>query len=488
VNVVAAPPVPGALLAEETGTRSDRQVLDGLLDVIGIGEADTDGTIRIEGTDPVVDSRFRPGIASAAALAAQGAAVAAIWRMRGGPGQDVSVDVRQAAVPGLQTINHIRQNGVFHELYPRSRYDSHGFYRTRDGRQIYVLRAPLYTENLLQTLELLGCSYAPDSMAAAIGRWDALDLEDALAERRLVGVIARSRAEWLAHPQGAWLAARPPVEIEKIGDSAPEPLGPAARPLSGLRVLDFTHVLAGPVSSRTLAEQGADVLHVIAQHHMDPVRLSIDTGLGKRSAFLNIDRPDDAATLLKLGEGADVFVHSWRTGGLDRRGFSPEEMAARRPGLIYLSVSCYGSGGPWAARGGYEPCGQTACGLVLEEGSDDAPRLAVTGTLNDYVAGYLAAAGVLGALVRRAREGGSYHVKVSLTRASMWVQEIGMLPRSQWPSQPLPMGPRPQDLQQMESPFGTLTVPRPITRYSETEAYWSVPPQPAGASLPAWFT
>ena len=468
------------------GQIPDRQVLDDLLNVIGVSEADTGGEIRIDGTDPLVDSRFRPAIAAASALAAQGAAIAAIWRERTGIGQDVTVDARQAVVPGLQTINHIRQNGVFHELYPRSRYDSHGFYQTRDGRQIYILRAPLYTENLLRTLELLGCSYAPASMAAAVAKWDALDLENALAEQRLVGVIARPRSEWLGHPQGRWLASRPPVEIEKIGESEPEPLGPSQRPLSGVKVLDFTHVLAGPVSSRTLAEQGADVLHLIAQHHMDPVRLTIDTGLGKRSAFLDVDRPDDAEILRRLVTEADVFVHSWRTGGLDRRGFSVEEMADRRPGLIYVSVSCYGSGGPWATRGGYEPCGQTACGLVLEEGSVEEPKLAVTGTLNDYLAGYLAAAGVLGALIRRAKEGGSYHVKVSLTRASMWVQEIGQLPREKWPQTEMPMVPLPEDLQQISSPFGTITVPRPITRYSVSEAFWNRPPQPAGASLPEW--
>lgn len=476
-------------MSGETGMLPhDRKVLDDLLAVLGVSETGTGGAISIEGSDPVVDSRFRPGIAAASALAAQGAAVAAIWRQRSGQGQDVSVSVRQAAVPGLQTINHIRQNGVFHELYPRSRYSSHGFYRTRDGRQIYVLRAPLYTENLLQTLELLGCSYAPDSMAAAIGKWDALDLENALAERRLVGVIAREQDEWLAHPQGQWLAARPPVEIEKIGDSDPEPFAPASRPLGGVRVLDLTHVLAGPVTSRMLAEQGAEVLHIMAQRQMDPVRLTIDTGLGKRSAFLDLDTADGLARAQALGEGADVFVHSWRSGSLDRRGLSPEEMTARRPGLIYVSVSCYGSGGPWASRGGYEPCGQTACGLVLQEGTRDEPRLAVTGTLNDYLAGYLASAGVMAALLRRASEGGSYHVKVSLTRTSMWMQEIGALPQAQWPQGNVPMVPHASDLQQMMSPFGMITVPRPITRYSVSHPYWDQPPQPVGSSLPHWLT
>jgi hypothetical protein len=302
----------------------------------------------------------------------------------------------------------------------------------------------------------------------------------------MVGVIARPRDEWRQHPQGEWLAARPVIEIEKIGESAPEPFQPASRPLSGIRVLDMTHVLAGPASTRTLAEQGAEVLHISALHQMDTPRVGIDTGLGKRQAFLDIDRPDQLARLKALAAGADVFVQSWRPGSLDKRGLSPVELAAARPGLIYVSVSCYGSGGPWRSRAGYEPCGQTACGLVIDDGSPEKPRLAAVRTLNDYLTAYLAAAGALGALIRRAREGGSYHVKVSLTRSSMWVQDLGQLPPARWPETPPPLRARPEHLMAMDSSFGRLVFPAPITQYSLTPAYWSRPPEPYGASLPSW--
>jgi hypothetical protein len=166
---------------------------------------------------------------------------------------------------------------------------------------------------------------------------------------------------------------------------------------------------------------------------------------------------------------------------------SPTALAAQRPGLVYISASAYGSGGPWAPRGGYEPVGQVACGLALDEGSADTPRLAVTGTLNDYLSAYLAAAGAFSALVRRAREGGSYHVKVSLTRTSMWMQELGRLPPAEWPESALAMEPRETDLLQMESAFGRVTIPAPITRYSRTPGYWARPPEPFGASLPVWL-
>jgi len=466
---------------------SPRRILDGLLTDLGLPAEATGGRSDIDGDDPIVDSRHRPAAAAAAALAAQGAAVAAIWRMRSGQGQDVRVEARRACVPGLQTINHMRQNGFAHDLFPRSTKAFTDFFRTKDGRRIYLLRTTLYVENLIGTLDLLKCSYDAASMAAAIARWDAEDLENALAERKLIGVAARPREEWLAHPQGRWLAARPVVEIEKIADGPPEPFLPGARPLAGVRVLDFTHVLAGPVTARMLAEQGADVLHLSTQHQMDPMRIGIDTGAGKRSAYLDLDLPGAPAQLDDLVRGADVFVQSWRPGSLDRRGLSCERLAGLRPGLIYVSVSAYGSGGPWADRVGYEPVGQTACGLVLDEGSHDAPKLAVTGTLNDYLAAYLGAAGAMTALIRRATEGGSYHVKVSLTRTSMWMQEIGRLPMDEWPERSIPMAPAPSDMIEMHSPFGRIAIPAPITGYSATPGYWDRPPEPFGASLAEWL-
>lgn len=457
-----------------------------LLSVMGLEPGSGGGTISIAGADPISDSRYQPGAAASAALAAQGTAIATIWRMRTGEGQDVAVDLRRAGVVGLRTSRNVRQNGTRHEDLPRPKLRFPDFFRTRDGRQIYVLRSFANPEPLVDMLTLLGCVHTPDSMAAAIAKWDALELEDAIAERKLVGVIARPRDEWRQHPQGRWLSERPVIEIEKIGDSAPEPFAPAARPLAGIRVLDFTHVLAGPSSARTLAEQGAEVLHVSALHQMDTVRVCIDTGLGKRQAFLDIDQPEQLAQAKALAAGADVFVQSWRPGSLDSRGLSPEELAAARPGLIYVSVSCYGSGGPWRTRAGYEPCGQTAAGLVIDDGSPDKPRLAAVRTLNDYLTGYLAAAGTLGALIRRAKEGGSYHVKVSLTRSSMWVQDIGALPETQWPTSPPPLVTLPSDLMEMDSPFGRLQVAAPITQYSRTPAYWARPSEPFGTSLPRW--
>jgi len=466
-----------------------REALRNLLSQIGVAQSESGGAIAIEGEEPAVPSRHRLGTASAVALAAQGAAIAAIWRRRSGRGQDVSVDLRQAAVPGLCTSDHLRQSG--HPVdRGRNPATAANFFASKDGRRLYILRAPVYVPHMLRLLAFLGCANTTEAIAAAVARWRADELEEALAEHKIIGAIARTREEWLAHPQGQWLAARPPVEIEKIGESAPEPFAPAARPLAGIRILDMAHVLAGPVTSRVLAEQGADVLHVSAPHQRDQFVHLLDTGIGKRRAFIDLDR-GDAAKVQALAADADIFVHSWRPGSLERHGLSAAELARHRPGLIYVTVSCYGYGGPWASRGGYEPIGQTASGLAIAEGSPDAPLLAPTFTLNDYATAYLAAAGTLGALLRRAREGGSYHVKASLTRTTMWVLELGALPRAFWPDRahgrPALPEPRPCDMMRTPSVFGEIEHPAPITRFSETTPYWERPPQPVGASPPEWL-
>jgi len=399
----------------------------------------------------------------------------------------VSVDVRRAVIPGLQTGTHILQNN--HRLGRRMTRGgrSPNFFRTKDGRVIYLLRGAGGADKLIRLLDLLNCSSDDASVSKTVASWQAKDLEDAIAEKKLIAVMARTKAEWLAHPQGKWLADRPVIDIEKVADSSPEPFKPAGRPLSGIRILDMTHVLAGPVTTRTLAEQGADVLHVSAPYQSDSLGMTLDTGFGKRSAYIDLNEKKDVDRLMMLIQGADIFVQSWRPGVLDAYGLSPQNLVKLRPGLIYVSVSCYGSGGPWANRGGYEPLGQTACGLAVDEGSIDAPLLQPTGTMNDYLVPYLGAGGTLGALIHRSKNGGSYHVKVSLTRASMWLQELGPL-STETPDIAFPrLADDSPDFGRFGTPFGEIRYSLPITQYSETKAYWDKPPVPPGAHQPEWI-
>lgn len=459
------------------------QALQRLLERVGLQRSDAGGRVSFLGSDPVVPSRSRYGAATAAALAAQAVGVAAVWRMRSDEGQDIRVDLRRAVTHGLRTAPLLRQNGHSFRVGAMSRSDN--YFPTRDGRFIYLMRTMDYPHIVPPLLDVLRCPNELHALQAAVRKWDAHALEEALAESRAFAAIARTPEEWLAHPQGRWLAERPGVEVLRIGDSPAQPFGPAPRPLSGLKVLDASHVIAGPSTGRLLAEQGADVLRVSAPHQPDPQHIVIDTGLGKRNAFIDLNLQEDVARLRALASQADVFIESWRPGAMEKRGFGPAELAGLRPGIVYVSLSCYGCGGPWADRAGYEPIGQAASGLAVVEGGNDTPRGAPTVTMNDYLTAYLAAAGIMGALVRRAREGGSWHVRTSLTQSSMWVLAQGLLPASAAvPAQPEPVPA--QWMASMDSAFGRIDHVAPVVEYSRTPSCWERPPQPLGASPAAW--
>lgn len=445
----------------------------------------------ITGDDPIVPSRHRLGTANAVAAAAQAATVQALWAQQTGRVQPVCVDVGQAANPGLCTFLHLRQNGV-PVYFPGTRgTPAYNFYRTRDGRMVYILRTPTYLQQFLKLHAFLKVDTSQAAMAATVAKWDALDLEEALAEKGLMGMMARDPTEWLEHPQGRLLASKPPVEVSRIGDGPKRAYGSGDRPLSGLRVIDAAHVLAGPTTSKILAEQGAQVLRISANHQPDDFSVTLDSSFGKRHAHIDLDQPDQRDRLRDLVRDADVFVESWRPGAMTRRGFGPEDVAALRLGIVYVSVSCYGDEGDWATRGGYDPFGQVVSGLTISEGSSDRPELACTFTLNDYLTAYLAAAGVGSALLRQQREGGSYHVRASLTQSSMWLLGMGRLPQEYWPDGDRGVSrltpPPSHFFATAQSGYGELRYPVPLARYGETWGFWDRMPEPPGASRAMWI-
>lgn len=457
-----------------------------LLGRAGIDPNDLAGEVRFTGQDPVVPSLHKYGAATASALAAYGAGVALLWRDRTGEGQDITVDLARAANVGLRTAFYCRQNGQAFRIGSWSRAEN--VFRTADERLIYLLRN---TGRGTITQDLVGMLRAPNTtsgIAEAVSQWQSSELEEALAAHRLPGSIVRSPEEWLAHPQGAYLASRPGFHIEKIGDSDPRPLGPASRPFDGLRILDASHVIAGPSVGRLLAEQGGDVLHVANPREQEKTHIHIDSTFGKRSAYADLNAAEDSIQLRELAAGADIFIENWRPGAMIRKGFGPEELARQRPGIIYVSISCYGSEGPWADRGGYEPVGQTTSGLSWQEGLPGTPRNAPTVTMNDYLTPYLASVGIMGALLRRCWEGGSYHVTASLTQASMWVLAQGRLDPETDLSGVWPYRPRAEEVGTRICSFGEVTHANPVIDYSVCKPYWQLPPEPAGASRLEWLT
>jgi len=436
-------------------------------------------SVRFTGQAPDLPGPHRLSQAAALALAAHGMAAATLWQQRGGAAQGVEVDMGNA--------HHSLSTGLFQSIDGHSVSIAHGaaspvsnFFETADGRWIH----PMGTYPALRdgVLRLLDCANHTDAIADAVRNWRAFELEDALAARGLAGAVVRSREEWLDHPQGQLLARTPLVRIDKIAEGPVPAQETVSRPLQNLRVIDFTHVIAGPVLSRTLAEHGAQVLHVGSARHPDPFEFVLDTGWGKRSAYLDLGRADNLRALDGLLASTDVFVQSWRPGLMEEHGLGARALGQRHPGMVCASISAYGDSGPWATRKGFEQLAQAVTGVAAAEGGDDRPRMVPTVLLNDYLAAYLGAAGVMAALVRRAREGGSYHVQVSLAGCSMWVQGLG----TRVPGADAVMPDASPLLAERGTPFGLLRHLPPLCRLERTPGHWELPPSPPGAHPLAW--
>ncbi len=445
-----------------------------------------DGEVTIAGHDPVFSARFKIGETTANILAGIGVAVTDIHEMKTGGRQKVAIDVRHAAATcqSSKFLSRRTQGAEWKGVSSPSMEHMRSItqpWQCKDGRwYLPHFNLPHLHDRVIGVLK---CASNADAVAKAIAQWDSHELEEAVAAARACGSIVRSNAEWLEHPHGKMLAGKPLIEITKIGDSEPIPLPPGGRPLSGIKVLDLTRILAGPIAARTLAENGADVLMVTAPHLPQVPEHVMDTSHGKRSCFLDLTKPEDVATLKKLARDADVFSQGYRPGIMDKHGLSPEQLANERPGLIYLSISCYGAGGPFSDRGGWEQIGQCATGICLDNG-DERPKL-LPASACDYTTGYNGALGVLLALARRAREGGSYHVRVSLCRSGMYIYKQGKVSY-----QDADMGLSEAELNsiRIESTggHGTLKYLGPVLKMSETKPYWDKPSPTLGSSKPEW--
>jgi crotonobetainyl-CoA:carnitine CoA-transferase CaiB-like acyl-CoA transferase len=453
----------------------------GVLSDLGLPAAELRSTVRLEGTPPVLNSPHKIALAGGIALLAKGAAIASLWEQRGGLPQQVVLDARDP-VFALNPFPWLRRNDHTAMVLKHGREPAGGYFTTGDGQTVFVATPNPKQRDLL--LLLLNTPNDRDAVAAAIAKHDGAELEDAFIRHGITGALVREAADWRQLPQGLALAGQPVVQIERIGDSDPVPLGPGTRPLDGVRVADLTHVVAGPTVSRYLAEQGADVLHLGPLHPklIDATGITLETNMGKRSAI--VDFEDDGVEVLNtLLRDADVFVQAWRPGVLQSRGFGAAEVAAARPGIIYTSVSCYGPEGPWSTRAGFDPVALASTGLTADEARHDKFKNAPPGILSDGFAGFLGAAAIAATLARRAVEGGSWHINISLARMATWIQEFGLYPEGT-PEGPAIGAPR---TRRMESAFGTLDYVAPALRYSETMSYFDKPPVPVGASRPEWL-
>jgi hypothetical protein len=395
---------------------------------------------------------------------------------RGGEKQAIAVDLNAAAA-SLVSFALLRKNG---QAVPVRELDipTTGFYQSGDGRWIHLHGGFPHLAN--RTLDLLNAKNDAKSILESVSKWNGFALEDALAFMQICGAVVRTEEEWRAGVPGRVMG--PPIVLRKIGDAPPLRLSDSRTPLQGVRVLDLTRVLAGPACGRVLASYGADVLSIRAERLPTIPTFDLDTGVGKRAAFLDLVKPSDTEELRRLARGAHIFVDSYRPGALARLGFSPAALAHIAPGMTYVAVSAYGNEGPWAGRRGWEQLAQAATGIAVEQGAfmaarrksrrETLPELLPAAVL-DYTTGYLAAAGALAALLRRIREGGSWVVQVSLASTAMWLQSLGKIDAALVP--------------ESWNPHAGLD-PYLVVRMAKTPPVWAPPPLPGVADAPRWIS
>jgi crotonobetainyl-CoA:carnitine CoA-transferase CaiB-like acyl-CoA transferase len=458
-----------------------RAALREILDAADFGPG---AKAEIAGADPVLRTRYRVGTAGAAALAAVGLAAAHLWQLRGGKPQRVAIDLRAAAV-SLRSARYLRVDG---RLPPPVWDPLSGFYPVRDGWISIHCNFPNHRD---AAMRVLGTRADRAEAERATRAWEGTALEDAIhADAGCAGFV-RAEEDWARHPHARAVAAQPLIEIERIGDAPPESLPPGSRPLAGVRVLDLTRVLAGPACAKTLAEHGADVLKISAAHLPDSGMIELDTGIGKRSARLDLRNEKELSLLKNLVREADVFSQSYRPDALASRGLSPQTLAALRPGIVYVSLSAWGGTGPWRERRGFDSIVQAVSGMAHASRASDtpnaAPRLFPVSAI-DYVSGYLMAFGAMVALARRARQGGSWMVRVALARIGKWIVDRGVVLEESYGR--LPDDVSESELQtllaEMDAPDGRIRYLAPVVRLSETPPFWSRPPVPLGYHQPAW--
>ncbi|HDG1676074.1 TPA: CoA transferase [Kluyvera ascorbata] len=427
---------------------------------------------------PVYPTPFAIGEAAASVLALQGMMLDVLR----GKQQPITVDCHSAAA-STHAVTFQQQNG-FNWQYNDPDYPTTDFYLTADNRWIFLHGGyPRLRDGILDILDVPNSRHR---VAQAVAQWEAHKLEETIAEAGLCAAIARSHKEWLAHPQGLAVSQEPLIRLTRLTDSAPKNRRyDTPRVLKPLRVLDFTHVIAGPTATRGLAQMGADVLHLSSPYRPRILPFAVDTNHGKRNAYLELSTTEGCATAAQLVRDGDVFVQSYRPGALARYGLSDEEMAQINPQIITVNLNCYGHRGPWKDRPGFEQLAQTVTGMAVAQGGTGQPVLGPTYP-NDYLSGYLATLGVLMALERQRNEGGAWRVDVSLCRTATWLQQLGSIADYQTIAPPDEAAIA-RCMVCEEGPFGELRYFNSALELAQTPMAFAMPAMPLGAHRAEWW-
>jgi crotonobetainyl-CoA:carnitine CoA-transferase CaiB-like acyl-CoA transferase len=460
---------------------------------VGMSVADSGGKLSFYGQDPIIPSPIRFGAMAAVGLAAKGVAVAALWRSRTGEGQDISVDVRKAFMRFCAFFEGKWEtiNGRPPTMGPSGNpfMEIPLFRETRDGRHVVALN--FYPKLRSRALKFLRCTDSLESVQNAILQWRAEELETAAAEAGLVFAMVRTNDEFRKELQYTEVLSKMPlVRVEKIGESVAMPFKKDGKtPLDGIRALGMAHVIAGAAMGRDLALFGADVLNIWRPDDTELEGFAWDVQVGMRSTILDYSA-DDRAKFDRLLKDADVFFANKRPGYLTRNGLDAEELSAKRPGLVHATVVLHGEKGPWSNRPGFDEVGAAVSGLFAVEGTPTHPKSPPIIPICDNVVGWLGTVGILAALRRRATEGGSYRVVVSLTRTVLWQLSLGIFDKAYAQAT---VGSKDEhrkiapDLFTAETPLGTYQGMTEQMVMSRTPGSYRTVLDPRGSSTPEWL-
>lgn len=420
---------------------------------------------------------------SAGAYGALVVAAAELQALRGGPKLSPIVDRRLAGL-AMAGNEYLRIDGEA----PASWDPITGYYQCGDGGYVYLhANFPHHRDGLFRVFE------ATDrpTMESTLRRWTAPEAEETAQLAGLCCIMLRDRKTWETHPQRAALVQMPVIAMSGLGAGTHALPSGGDLPLSGLRVLDLSRVIAGPMAGRALAELGADVLRISAPDlpHIPP--LIIDTGFNKRSAFSDLTTEAGRCTLADLIATADVVIDGFRPRALANKGFSAADIAAINPNVSLVMLSAFADVGPWAGRRGYDSYVQGAVGLTAPKVAGQPPvRLACQPL--DYLTGCLSAFSAVVMLIERAKaQGGARMAELSLARTAMWLWEMAdeMGPEATPPTRNPTWDEADGEgfIRHLNAPaFGEVSSLAPPFGFLENNLPWHAP-EPLGSSAPIWL-
>lgn len=437
--------------------------------------------LQLTGASPALPSSFQVGVAAQSSIALAALAAAQIGYARTGDVLTIAVDMNQAEI---ECTGYFKIDGKV----PASWAPLSGLYPCEDGHVRIHANFDHHRDGALKILGLHRApeSYSKDDLARALMQWSAIDYETAAAKAGMVVSAVRSFEQWDSHPQAKVIDKLPLITIEKIGEAAPRQLpktSPGMKVLDGLKVLDLTRILAGPVCGRTLAAYGAEVM-LVNSPTLPNIDHIADTSRGKLSTHLDLRNPVDNGHLRKLISDAHVFVQGYRPGGLTGLGYAPEQIARLRPGICTVSLSAYGHDGPWADRRGFDSLVQTATGFNHAEAQAagaKAPK-ALPVQILDYASGFLMAFAAEAAILKQQNEGGSWHASISLAQTAHWIRGLGRVDAN-FNQSNLDFS---TALQQYPSNFGVLEAIPHAARFSAMKSDWHRPSSRPGSHPPIW--